>query len=287
MFNYVALVSQTTNLPNWQVQMVAAALQIQISRDFTPIWGIDATVSAFDMLDDVPAGYWPILIKDNIGFPGAAGIHLDQNKQPFGLVQYSNRWSLTASHEILEILVDPMGNRTISAPSIKSEQGYVQYLMEVCDPSEAESFTYQINGVIVSDFYTPDFFLPRPSGNVRYSFTGAIEAPRTILKGGYISWRDPSTNHWWQQTWFTGDAPTIVDLGVQDTASESARTVIDRITTKGRDNPTSLVGLPQNDKLLQDQAKLFGAVNQANKINAATLNEQVEQIRKTATPQQA
>ena len=178
MFSYVALVSETPRIPNWQVQMVAAALQIQVSRDFTPIWGIDATLSAFDQLGDVPSGFWPIVIRDDIGFAGAAGIHLDQNKKPFGLVQASNRWSLTASHEVLEMLADPMGNRTLSAQSIKPGQGIVEFLVEVCDPSEDEDFTYQINGVIVSDFYTPDFFLPRESGNVRYSFSGGIEKPR-------------------------------------------------------------------------------------------------------------
>ena len=90
MFNYIALVSQTDQVPNWQVQMVAAALQIQVSRDFTSIWGIDATVSAFDLLEDVPTGYWPIIIKDDIGFAGAAGIHLDHNKKPFGLTVLSD-----------------------------------------------------------------------------------------------------------------------------------------------------------------------------------------------------
>ena len=75
MYNYIALVSQTPNIPNWEVQITAAALQTQVARDFTPIWGIDATVNAFDQIQDVPTGFWPIIIRDDIGFPGAAGIH--------------------------------------------------------------------------------------------------------------------------------------------------------------------------------------------------------------------
>lgn len=33
---------------------VAAALQKQVTRDFGPIWEIDATVDAFERLEDVP-----------------------------------------------------------------------------------------------------------------------------------------------------------------------------------------------------------------------------------------
>ena len=77
-------------------------------------------------------------------------------------------------------------------------QRRVRYLVEVCDPSEAGAFGYSVNGVMVSDFYTPDFFDPVPVSSVRYSFTGAIKAPRTVLKDGYISWHDPITNHWMQ-----------------------------------------------------------------------------------------
>ncbi|UTM55991.1 hypothetical protein L4174_008985 [Photobacterium sp. CCB-ST2H9] len=282
MFNYIALVSQTSQVKNWEVQMVAAALQIQVSRDFTPIWGVDATVSAFDQLEDVPSGYWPILIQDDIGFAGAAGIHLDQNKKPFGLVQFSNRWSITASHEILEILVDPMGNRMISAPSIVPEQGIVEYLVEVCDPSEAEEFTYQINGVLVSDFYTPDFFLPISSGNVRYSFSGAIQSPRKILKGGYISWRVPSTDHWWQQKWFEGNTPELIDFGVQNTADESPRTVIDRLTMLDRQKPTAWFGLPKTGKMMKEQAKLFKVANVTNQFRAATLMQEIDDIKAKA-----
>jgi len=283
MFNHIALVSETTQIPNWNVQMVAAALQIQVSRDFTPIWGIDATVSAFDQLSDVPTGYWPIIIRDDIGFSGAAGIHLDQNKKPFGLVQTSNRWTLTTSHEILEILADPMGNNTISAPSIKPDQGYVEYLIEVCDPSEAEEFTYQIDGVIVSDFYTPDFFLPTKSGNVRYSFTGAIESPRTILEGGYISWMNPSNGGWWQQTWFSGAAPKFVDLGVLDTSATSPRTIIDTLTIASIKKPNSIYGLPEDNEILKKQHNLFKDINITNAKRANEWQGFIKQLKSKAS----
>ena len=108
-----------------------------MSRDLGPIWNIDASVDSFATLEDVPLGYWQVIIKDNIGYD-AAGIHLNSdNGQPFALVQYSDDWSLTTSHEALEMLVDPSGNRTVATNSPKPDQGRVLILVEVSDPSEA------------------------------------------------------------------------------------------------------------------------------------------------------
>jgi hypothetical protein len=79
---------------------------------------------------------------DDIGTPGAAGIHEDKNGQPFALVTASSNldeWSSTASHEALEMLIDPFGNRLVAGDSPKSDQGRVSFLVEVCDPSPAGS----------------------------------------------------------------------------------------------------------------------------------------------------
>ena len=94
--NHLALVSQTSRVDLSQLAVAAAAIQKQITRDFKPIWNVDATFNAFGALTDVPLGYWPVVIKDSIPFPGAGGIHLNaQNGQPFALIRYSENWSLT------------------------------------------------------------------------------------------------------------------------------------------------------------------------------------------------
>lgn len=278
MYSHLALVSQTPAVPNWLVQIVAAALQKQVTRDFMPIWGVDATVNAFDIIEDVPTGYWPIIIRDDIQVPGAAGIHLDANKEPFGLVQASNTWTLTASHEFLEMLVDPLGIHLRAGKSIKSDQGRVQYLVEVCDPSEAAEFGYLVNGVLVSDFYTPDFFLPLEAGNVRYSFSGAIKKPRSILKGGYISWLDPATDEWWQQTWFSGTAPKFVNLGQLNADHGSYRTQIDQLTMRTRPKPSSLNGLPKNNKSISQMNKAIAGCNSATEARAKALQKSIDKL---------
>src|SRR5215213_12027923 len=203
--NYLALVSETAAVPVADVMRVSAALQKQATRDFEPLWGVRTVVDAFARLEDVPIGYWPMIVRDDIGFPGAAGIHLDKDGQPFALIQHSNSWSLTASHEAVEMMVDPLGNRLIAGPSLKEDQGRVEYLVEVADPSEAAEFGYTINGILMSDFYGPQFFDPVAAQGVRYSFTGAITEPRQVLQGGYISWHEPISGHWWQLVHFRAD----------------------------------------------------------------------------------
>ncbi len=229
----VALVSQSNLIAKGDVSKVAAAIQKQASRDLAPIWSVSATVDAFDLLDDVPIGYWPILVMDNIDQSGAAGIHEDRNGQPFALVTAAadiDEWSVTASHEALEMLVDPSGNRLVAGDS-EAVQRRVNYLVEVSDPPEASDYAYSCNGVLVSDFYTPNYFDPMKSAGVRYSYTGAIAEPRQVLPGGYLSWQDPETGSWWQTTWFDGDKPISREIGAIDQSSSgNVRAVIDRST---------------------------------------------------------
>jgi hypothetical protein len=207
----LALVSETNKVSASALTRVSAALQKQVTRDLAPIWQISATVDSFARLEDVPVGYWPILITEQ-DLGDAAGIHEDQEGQPFALVRYEYGWSLTASHECLEMLVDPFGNRIIAGQSPARGQGRVEFLVEVCDPSEDTPFAYHVNGVLVSDFYTPHYFDPASASGVRYSYTGAIRAPRQVLKGGYLSWHDPRTDHWFQEVFFA-TRPQIRDLG--------------------------------------------------------------------------
>ena len=156
----LALVSEVDGHDPSDVSRVAAALQRQAMRDFNPIWQVSATVDAFPRLEDVPIGYWPMIVETDIDVPGAAGVHEDKDGQPFALIAMSDSWSLTASHEMLEMLADPFGKRIIPGKSPKRGQGRVEFLVEVCDPCEADQFAYTVNDILVSDFYTPRFFDP-------------------------------------------------------------------------------------------------------------------------------
>ena len=174
MLLHIALVSITNEVTLAQLAPISAAIQKQISRDFGPMWNVEATVDAFGKLEDVPVGYWHVLLQDEIS-SGAAGLHKrDDNKQPFALVALTTNWPVFMSHEVLEMLVDPQGTLTRAGNSLKAGQGRVEYLIEVCDPCQASEFAYSVNSVMVSDFYTPQYFDPVKSSGVH--FRGTCEA---------------------------------------------------------------------------------------------------------------
>jgi len=225
----IALVSLTKKISASALAQTAAALQKQATRDLGPIWGISATVDSFPNLRSVPLGYWPIIISEDIGDPSAAGFHTDKNHQPYSLVQFDPGWQLTCSHEMIEMLVDPYGNKMAAGISPKPSQGKVNFLVEACDPCEDASFAYSINGILMSDFYTPNFFDPQKVAGVRYSYTGAIKKPLEILKNGYISWQDPISGEWFQATFF-GASVAIKQVEGMLARGESLRAQMDRLT---------------------------------------------------------
>jgi hypothetical protein len=194
-----------------QLLLVASALQTQVVRDFGPIWGVSGVVAPFMTLEEVPPQYFPIVIFGRPLPQGHHGFHLAIDGRPFGLIHKDDGWSLTASHELLELLGDPSGSRTVPGPSLKDAydealgegtdqvggaQGTVDYLVEVCDPCEES--TYEIDGVVVSDFVTPSYYDPFDARGRSYSFTGEVTRPRQLLDGGYLSWRTrpPQASIW-------------------------------------------------------------------------------------------
>jgi hypothetical protein len=216
----IALVSLTSEISDRDLLRAGAAVQKQLTRDFTPIWGLPATLDTFADLSSVPSDYHLVVVfsdaQELVGRLDAAvgaeyaaqlvddferdrltGLHLNAfTRQPFALVEASDAWSVTISHEVLEMVADPYGNRLIAAANPLDPAERVKYLLEVCDPCQA--VWYPVNGVPVSDFYTPRYFDPVEPDAVRYSFTGALTKPLEILDGGYVSWIDPDDSGLYQ-----------------------------------------------------------------------------------------
>jgi hypothetical protein len=271
---HVALVSELKEISSSELTSVSAALQSQVLRDFAPVWDVQASVDAFTSLDDIPLGYWPVIVEKEIDTPGAAGVHENKDDgQPFALVQFSDSWSLTASHETLEMLADPSGNRLIGNPSPADGKTPVQILVEVCDPSEDSQFAYDINGVMVADFYTPHFFDRVASSGVQYSHTGAIEKPRQVLEGGYISWRDPASGEWKQMQFFDSK-PKVVTLGTL-AAAENFRAAIDKMTPREE----RLHGVKARAKTLMHSLAVQKAALKPRSARASSLRTQIAAIK--------
>ena len=180
-----------------EVQAVVQALQTQLDRDFTPIWGVHAVVQALDQGEAEPARVWPMRILDQ---PEAGlGVHLDNNGKPFAEIQAGDGWSITASHEMLEMLVDPLGQKLRSDHDIDpaSDGHQVQYLVEVGDPCEV--FSYSINGIDVSDFITQEFYDTNAPAGTEFDFLGRLSSALDVPQGCYISWIDPEDGRWHQK----------------------------------------------------------------------------------------
>ena len=65
---------------------MAAAIQAQVTEDFTPVWEIAASVSFFASQSDVPPDYGRIMIVDVLPNPCAEGYHLDNNTFPMPML---------------------------------------------------------------------------------------------------------------------------------------------------------------------------------------------------------
>lgn len=239
----MALVSHLALVP-WQVSVdlsaltrVAAALQRQLTH-FGGLWNVEATIAAFAQWDDVPGDYWRITLVDDTslgqaGKHGLTGAGADVLGQPFSLVAYRNNWSMAASHECLEMLADPSGSRTVVGPSPNDAGTEVEFLVEVCDPCQAT--TYSVDGVPVCDFCTPAYYHPAGQIGTRYSYCGSLSQPFEVIRGGYVSWRDPRTGSWWRRDWI-GDNWTDLELGPHQPDLNSIRGALDR--RSGRRRPS-------------------------------------------------
>jgi hypothetical protein len=234
----VGLVDKTRELDPKLVQAAAAALSIQVTRDVQQFWNVTATVQYLPDPTRIPVGVWPVFLVAKLP-PGEGGVHLDKNNQPYSLViasPDSADWTIDASHETIEMLVDPSGNRLqssraieIAGDTVQDVPGEFEYLVEACDPCEGNQYAYSIQGIAVSDFITPHFYDSVTASGTRYSFGGNIQRPRQVLPGGYISFENPQVGQW-QQILLLSAKPELRDLG--PIQANSLRVAIDGKTHK-------------------------------------------------------
>ncbi len=227
---FITVVPMSPLFPLQQVLWAVSALNKQIVRDFGPIWEVAASVDVALTPETVTPGKWKIALVENIKQGGLSAFHGWVGEEPYALVEYSPTWTISLSHECLEMLADPFMRRTVPGQSLATNQGRVNYLLEVCDPSQSDAYAYPVDGVKMSDFYTPNYFDPVYAPGVRYSFVdGSIPRPRNVPPGGYLSWHEPVSNTWWQYD-NMGTAPQIVPMLAPQ--GVLARKEVDRMTLR-------------------------------------------------------
>ena len=189
-------VNQSSVVPAAEFQAWLAAQQKQIDNDFAPEWDAPCRITS-SQLETVPADAWQLLILDEPG-PNeeidshALGYHkVDGTGQPLARifakkdVEKGLKWTVTASHEVLETLADPDINRTVVLPSPPGSLGGIWiFAYEVCDAVEADALAREIDGVWLSDFVTRKWFQLGSTGQM--DAYGFVKRPLDLAPGGYI-----------------------------------------------------------------------------------------------------
>jgi hypothetical protein len=184
-FPTIALVNEATVDLGVNFEALLAALQKFLDRDFVPVWGYPAKLIQRTLATLEPA-HWPFLFIDNADQAGALGYHdLTRNGQPVSKVfvktaiGYGESVSVTACHELAEMLIDPGAQLWAQKP----DGTFVAY--EMADPVEEQ--TYLIDGIKMSNFVYPSYFEAwHRLHSVKFDYLGKLTRPFQIAKGGYL-----------------------------------------------------------------------------------------------------
>jgi hypothetical protein len=179
----IAVFNKATTPLGFNLTDFVAAMQVYIDEHVAPVWGTPAKLVAST---DFVKGAWAMVFLDSADQPGALAYH---DLTPDGLpeskvfvkttLDAKELVSVSASHELVEMLVDPATNLSSSGPDPKTIYAY-----ESADPVEALDFAVQ--GFQMSDFVYPSYFeaFHKPN-SVPFDHMNKVTKPFQILKGGY------------------------------------------------------------------------------------------------------
>jgi hypothetical protein len=205
----ITVLNHAKKIPDEELQRVIRAINRQVREDFEPYWSLGATlrlegkstktpdkVRLSDMRGDAVLYLW-----DQVDVEDALGYHYANNAGiPFGFVftdlaeKLGENWSVTLSHEALELIADPLVNLLVAGPH-PVDGHTVFHWYEMSDAVQNEK--YVCDGVEVSNFVLPLYFTPDAEPGSRNDFLGRSNGSRGTLKsfginpGGYIGFFDP------------------------------------------------------------------------------------------------
>lgn len=188
----IDIINRTSRIRDARFAAILPALQHQITHDFAPLWGADARLHLIGKRRTPNAAHWKVWLLNNSTEPGVLGFHDDDTGQPEAKVfveedlRYGAEISVTISHELVEMLADPL------ATLVSQPIGGIEFALEVGDPVEADSDGYLIGGVRVSDFVLPAYFgIPNPDGSSKFDQCGLLKSMCPAMRpGGYLLWFD-------------------------------------------------------------------------------------------------
>jgi len=237
----ISIINHTSGkLTDEAVQHAIRAINTQIAEDFEPYWSMGARLrlegkagtkpgpqTAADLRGDAIIYLWD---QEDVG--DALGYHEKTNRGlPYGFVftelaaRLKESWTVTLSHEALELIADPEANLLVKGPNPHAPDRDVFFWYEMCDAVQDEH--YVVGDVPVSNFVLPLYFTGGEEKGGRNDFLGRPHDGRTLASfgvnpGGYVGFYDPETGTHETLT-RPGDARAAERLKIKGRALEARR----------------------------------------------------------------
>ena len=179
----IACFNQATVPLGVDFDALIAAMQTYVDNYVSPVWGAPARLVKTSSFQK---GAWAMVFLDDADQPQALAYH---DLTPDGLPEAKvfvkttladkQLVSVSASHELVEMLVDPAINMMTTGPDPKATYAY-----ESADPVEETDFP--VDGIPMSNFVYPSYFeIFHKPGSVQFDYLKKINKPFQILPGGY------------------------------------------------------------------------------------------------------
>ncbi len=185
---HIAVITESTvsAFSDKDAQGMIPAFSQQWNSDLLPLWHLEqATFEFVPRGQTPPVGSWWLVFLDNSDQASALAYHdLTNEGLPISkvfvqtILNDKTSISVGATHEMCEMAVDPWLNGAYQDPQGTFWAG------EICDPVEDDQYAYEIAGVLVTDFVTPDWFSHK-NAKGPLDLKGHAKSAFQILSGGY------------------------------------------------------------------------------------------------------
>jgi phospholipase C len=207
----ISVVNRSNKVDDEHLQCVIRAINRQIREDFEPYWSFGAQLRLEGKIGTAPdkqqlaelRGDAVIYLWDEVDVQGALGYHAANLRGiPYGFVfielarELGENWTVTLSHEALELVGDAQGNLLVQGPHPAYPAIEVFHWFEMCDAVQAQ--TYKIDGIEVANFLLPLYFTLGEQEGGRNDFLGRLSDGNAlpsfgVAAGGYIGFYNPAT----------------------------------------------------------------------------------------------
>jgi hypothetical protein len=206
----ISVINHTNGkLTDEEIQCAIRAINRQIAEDFEPYWHFGGMLRLEGKTGLHPDKNNPaelrgdaiLYIWDKADIPDALGYH-DRNNAgiPYSYVflelveQVGEKWTVTMSHEALELIADPQVNLLVSGPHPSGEDREVFHWFEMCDAVQDDN--YKIDNIAVANFVLPLYFTTAAEFDGRNDFLGKLHDGKSLQSfgtnpGGYVGFYDP------------------------------------------------------------------------------------------------